>query len=195
MPKFLFQLLLPALILTACVSQKVFQTARLYRFTSEMDEGTAALLFYDEQLIDTMSLNYLQTTPVSAVYIKFHKYEREPLSDIGDTVYGGEGNYKVFHRGRIISTRSLPRLSPFSSPVLAGDYLVYWGFINGSAYGFRTDLNTLNSDSVRINSEIISTDFRYAYYFPSQREGLWLFKTRLDSALINFETLEKIELD
>lgn len=174
-----------------------FNTEKLYKFESETSHGTAALLFYQSQLVDTISIDKLQTTENSAVYIEFIRYTHEPPYD-WDAVYGAEGNYRVFHNGHKIPQSKLPHIDKFSSPRLHNNHLIYWGFTNGKVFGFKTNLNSFDSDSILIFKKPIGTDYKYAYDFPIPKDSVFLFRTlagEYDSVSVNFKNLTKIKLN
>lgn len=185
-------------LLTGIAFLQPFHTEKLFRFKSETSEGVAARLYFNGQPVDTVSMDRLQTNAGSAVYIEFVRYAHEPPYAGWDAVYGGEGNYRVFHDGRIIPESELPRINEFSSPRLAGNKIVYWGFIEDKVFGFRTNLDSMTSDSVLLFEEVIPTDFRYTYDFPIPKDSLFLFRTlaaKSDSVFVDFEELSKIRLN
>jgi len=193
MKRTLFFYLFCIFIVTGFVLLQQFHTQKLYEFKSETSEGVAGILYFHDQPVDTISMNRFQTNDDSAVYIEFVKYNHDPPYDDWGAVYGSEGNYRVFHGGRIIPAGQLPYLNHFSSPRLIDDTIVYWGFENGKVYGFRTELNTLDSDSVFIFGELIGTDFKYTYDFPVPKDSLFLFRTTAgdyDTVWVDFERLE-----
>ena len=167
-----------------------FHTKDHFKFESESSGGTAGILYFHDQVVDTIGLDRLQTDENSAVYIEFVRYEDPPPYD-WDAVYGGEGNYRIFHEGKKIPIKKLPHLTPFSSPRLLGNIIVYWGFVGEKVYGFRTNLNTLHSDSLILFHETIATDYRYTYDFPVPGDsGRFLFRTlsgNNDSVLVDFD--------
>lgn len=173
-----------------------FHTEKLYRFESETSHGTAGVLYFRDSMVDTISLNHLQTTDKSAVYIEFVRYTHDPPHD-WNAVYGAEGNYRVFHGGYVVPESRLPQLNKFSSPRLQGSQMIYWGFIDEKVFAYRTDLDSLTSDSVQIFEKAIGTDFRYAYDFPIPKDSQYVFRTLAggyDSLLVNFDHHSVTEL-
>lgn len=186
------QKILPRLlsILPVLLFLQPFHTKNHFKFESESSRGTAGILYFHDQIVDTISLDRLQTDENSALYITFVRYEDPPPYD-WDAVYGGEGAYRIFHEGKKLPEKKLPQLTFFSSPRLLGNIIVYWGFVGKKVYGFRTNLNTLHSDSLLLFHETIATDYRYAFDFPIPKDnGRFLFRTFAvdnDSLLVDFD--------
>jgi hypothetical protein len=176
----LARLLLFALVTILGCSQQPkkesqFSVRDTVEFYSMLEKGKKGILFIDNQIIDTIDIDFgYHPFKGGVIFLAVDKYNDSTFFKT-DYIYWNNNTRQFFKT-------ILPDFNDnFSSPAVIDSYFVYWGLkpvpqtADYQIFAARYNLQSSQLDTILLSQESILTDFRFYFTPPFIEQGMFQF--------------------